>query len=273
MKRKNISILGCLFVGLIAVSASHAGWVDVNLAPDYWKYKQKYPGYEGYLENTTINGNGACAATSMINSFWYLQNEFPTIYTTGHKLLPDDNLTDARNSLHKRIWAGGSFSDIWEEKIKWFERYNAPGVFKGMYYNSVDGWYKPDGLIGNNWPTWDFLWKELSHKEDIEIFVENSYTNHVLTLTSLHFNDKNNNKKWDIGEERKIDYLDSNTPWKFTTKDLRENSDGSLGFQNLEGVTLDAVWIYGAFSESVPEPATVLLLGLGGIALFRRRRG
>lgn len=96
---------------------------------------------------------------------------------------------------------------------------------------------------------------------------------HLVTLTSLHFNDTNGNEHWDSGEERKIDYLDNNTPWKFTTKDLWENMDGSLGFQGLEGVTGDGVWINGAFSESIPEPATIMLLGLGGLALVRRRIG
>ena len=39
------------------------------------------------------------------------------------------------------------------------------------------------------------------------------------------------------------------------------------------GSYADASWDYHGFIYTIPEPGTVLLLGLGGIGLLRRRRG
>ena len=71
---------------------------------------------------------------------------------------------------------------------------------------TIATWFKSD-LLTTDFPTWDFLLGELIHQEDIElnlIALDNSFA-HAVTLTSLMFDDTNNNKEWDAGEARKID--------------------------------------------------------------------
>ncbi len=266
MKKSKILICFCTAALAICLLTAPANAIWAEVKKDYNDF--------GHLANTAIDGNGACAATSMINSFKYLENKYPKVY--DHKLIPDGNLISARDLLHNKIWANGPndvWKNCWGEKVKWFEDHNAPVSLHGMYMGSTAGWYKPTGLVGGIYPTWGFMWEMLQACEDVEIFINygnqdpNKAIGHALTLTSLKFNQDNPN-------QRKIDYLDSNNPTQLFEADATEAGDGTIYFRwNNGGANPPTdVYISGAFAESVPEPATILLLSFGGLALLRRRR-
>ena len=255
-------ILAWLGVALCWSSPATASIVFVNLP--YGQF--------GHLENTTIDGNGACAATSIINSFEYLQNAFPEIY--DQKLIPNGDLAAARDELHGKIWNdGGDQKYVWEQKIKWFDDHNLGDttVFHGMTSVTTSGWYQSQWITGNQFPTWDFLWNEISHKEDVEF----GLYDHMMTLTSLKFDDLGDepNGKWDPETETAwVDYIDPNFPETTGWSRVELSSGGAL---RLMDVSYTNPYIYYAFAESpIPEPATIIvwsvLAGLGIAVGWRR---
>ena len=115
-------------------------------------------------------------------------------------------------------------------------------------------------------PTWDFVWREISHGEDVEIAFADKEdakpsVDHAVTLVGLSFDDKNNNERFDVGETQMIKFLDPNDPTQLLKAPLTTSGlfGGSLGF-HYSGTDAD-VGIYLAYSESpVPEPTTVVLM-------------
>ncbi len=232
----------------------------------------------------------------------YLMNKYPHIYGKT-ELLTDYNgggiglsdLATDRNMLANG-WqnrdgvsrsgtgtTGASLQSFWEAKAYWVHDW-APGttILDGMVKTALDltAWYA-GSVLENAFPTWDFLWKELGHGEDVELTIyglDDSFA-HALTLTSLKFEDGNNNGLWDSGEQRKIDYLDPNNPTQFFESVLEVQGDGSLKFNwhNDDANTAKDVYIRAAYSESpaVPAPSCVAaLVGMGatGLVVVVRRR-
>ena len=303
-----------LLAGLVLaflMGATRASALTVSLPFEYF----------GHLENAEIDTptgkHGACAATSYINSFWYLQSQYPAIY--DQKLIPkaandmdgdgdvdaDDAMLDAREKLHKKIWATDAYSLVWDEKLKWFETHDLKGstIFSGMTIKDASTWYKKELLKDKTAPTFEYLWEQLRKKEDIEIIIGP----HQMNLTSLKFEDLDKDKKWDQNEPftdtnfngvwdagepfrdldgdsqwdqnepAKIDYLDPNNPTKLFESPLAMGMTDCLQFKwhNDGKNTPQLVSIESAFSESpVPEPVTMLgiFLGVCGVSSYVRRR-
>jgi hypothetical protein len=299
---KRVSIVVCVAAGLTLPLSARAAIIEVSHPFD------KY----GHLRNDTIDGHGGCAATSFINSFKYLQTAHPRVY--DDKLVPkldrnniandwdnddivtaNDDMLAARSALHKKIWghnpqAADGSKYAWEEKLKWFDDHGLGGttVFAGMTTEDTTGWFKKEFLKGGRAPTWDFLWTEIAHCEDVEI----GFVGHMVTLTSLKFDDKDGDRKWDPDpdpnkyEKAWIDYIDPNSPFGPDTNNPGPTLS-EIEWKKYPGTEVvmpfakDAGyggWIYYAYSESpVPEPATLIvwsLLGAWGVGLgwWRRRR-
>jgi hypothetical protein len=226
----------------------------------------------------TGNPVGWCAPTATINSFIYLENKYPSIY--DGLLTPGTDL-EARNALRDYMGGcaqGATPQQWWEGKVKYIEDY-APGttVFEGMVYWDPMGWYRQEDLVWG-YPTWDFMWEQLSKCQDVEIGIYPLYEEegHALTLTSMHFDDTNGNLQWDpMLETAAIDYLDPNNPTQVFWANVGLNTvENRLQFMWYNGGynPQQTVYIGLAFAESVPEPAAIILLSLSGLMIVLKRR-
>jgi hypothetical protein len=124
-------------------------------------------------------------------------------------------------------------------------------------------------------PTWKFLWEELKHCEDVEILIswidrtdpeKPQSGGHYLTLSSFCWTDADRDGMIDLEEKATIDFIDPGTGQKTYTSIWQEALDGYLktGYNGWQPIITMAV------SESIPEPVTLLLLGLGGLMIRKR---
>jgi hypothetical protein len=220
------------------------------------------------------NPQGICAAVASINSFAFLQNQYPGIY--GTSLLPNlqNDGTDptdalafgttgwqvggnpARQGYYPR--PGNAYSDYIQTKRDWIEDH-APGrtVYEVRYAGAGGA------------PDVAWLAEQIQNGQDVEFFVQGTDFFHALTLTGIGCSDHNYVDCY-------IKYQDPNDP--DTEYQLPINPTGPSGALQLTGVLGDGgvtLTITGAFAESpVPEPATLVLIGgaLVGLAYYRRRR-
>jgi hypothetical protein len=213
-----------------------------------------------------VSLNGVCAAVAAINSFIYLENQYPTVY--GNMLTPlitgvQPNQTDyfdttlfAVNYYDLATDNQEGWNSYVTAKQAWFNQY-APNTtwITSQYAGSAQN---------NSVPTLAFLGQEMMDKEDVEIFVSGAIGAHALTVVGVT-----------CPNICIIQYQDPNMPNVVQTSQLFTDPNGKLEFQGLPGsgdnfnfYTIDA-----AFSESpLPEPSTVLLAALGMIVILGLRR-
>lgn len=273
-----------VFMGILSFTAS-AALIQLQLP---------YPEY-GHVYNTDsglAGGNPVpwCAPTATANSFQFLENHYPSILPG--QPLTGGNVIGLRNSLatgwtnsggipRPGMIVGPNFlfatdQSWWEHKVWWIEDH-APAntiVFGGMIESDPSTWYRGGDLIQGS-PTWNFLWQEVEDGENVEIKIDTGTSlAHVLTLTSMNFDDLNNNLMWDPNEPRMIDYIDPNNPSQLFWATVKNDLAGSrLQFWWNNGGANEARWvtIEGAYTESIPEPTVFGLLVLGMMTLLYRR--
>ena len=211
---------------------------------------------------------GACGAVAAINSFYFLQIQYPGIY--DNMLLPNrtgnTDPIDATNFAVTGWQVGanprrlgyydparptpGDPKKFLDTKMDWINDY-APGttVFEAMWDDS-QGFPASGGV-----PTIDFLARQISAGEDVEFFIKGDLY-HVLTLTGIACDNGNVNCR--------VTYQDPNDPTTMQNTNVTFGAGSRLEF-NYGG---NAVYISAAYAESpVPEPSTFVLLisGVGGL--------
>lgn len=265
--------IGCL-VG-IAVPGAQA---------DVWEISKDWALY-GNLNQNHIPGIGgvACGPAAAINSFVYLENAYPWIYTNsltpvqGIDYRPpvgvdpyDDMIAAAvvlggANYMNTTL-ANGTWHDdfIWGKYsyIEWF----VPGKTR---YEAQDYWdwtnYDRPTWVDPVIPTWNFIYDELFDCEDVEILLSGDDFGHYLTLTSFLWDDAANSGM--------MDYID---PWTGAWAACNIRLQSGQIQTDYRGTGTYNSWISMAVSESpIPEPSTLLLLlgsGLIGVVYLRKRR-
>jgi hypothetical protein len=185
----------------------------------------------------------ACAPTAVVNSFVYLDNAY------GATLLPDAGSDQDVINLGYAMGtttSGTTNAGMVTGKYNWIQEYD-PRVQMSVQYT----------------PTWEFIQSELAAGEDVEACL--AWANgggHCLTLTNDQLNNQGNGT---------LSFVD---PWGgVDLSGTLTNNNGVLDLSYSGGAagsgnsgTIDMV-----ISESIPEPATLMLLGLGGLILRKRR--
>jgi hypothetical protein len=249
---------------------------------DYFNDFDKY----GVQENFTCPGpgsGGVCAAVAAINSFIFLQNEYPNIY--DNKLVPNyDPMTNTSmmdaEAFADTGWQAGSNP----MRLGYYQRALLPGFdAEEDYLDTKKDWfndYAPGTTVFDSWfegspdndrkPTIEDLAKEIKDGEDVEFFVDdgNGFF-HALTLTGVFC---------DMAMNCGIKYQDPNQP-TVEQDTLVSPMNGMLMFTGVPGSGFaGTVTITAAFAESprVPEPSTILGIlavgSLGAISALKHNR-
>jgi len=283
-------------VGLFAAAQSGA-------ALPYHYYIEKDTDLYGNLDQDDIvpGGEVDCGPVAAVNSFVYLENKYPDIY--DRYLVPDiefppdgvrdyDELINAAQVLAGAAYMntkppGGTWADMFiygkwkyiEERVPDETIYAAQML--GMWQfvpvpprpvDEVPPIIKPDWVQDNMYPTWQFIYTELVHCEDVEILISWANGGHYLTLTGFDWNDIDGDGIIDPEEEAVMKYINP-----------VDGLPGESGIWNVEvgsqyEIMTDyetGAYVWMAVSESpIPEPATIAMVGMAlvGIAGIVRKR-
>ncbi len=246
------------------------------------------PAKFGHLDqHDTDCPNVNCGPASAANSFLYLQQAFPTIYTGNTTLVPTlqgggFDLAGVANSLGAAYMGGcagascgatpsgtliedfiigkmGYFSDrapgttVVEAQMNFTWRDNATTT-PDLKHPSP----KPALVQDGTKPTLAWLAEQLRKGQDVELFMANGANQHYITLTGITFDDVTNK-----GSMKIID------PWTGTEKTVAIEglTNGYIDTDyTLDGGGFD--FVAHAVAESpVPEPQVLLLLVCGLVVL------
>jgi len=226
-------------------------------------------------------GDVACGPTSVVNSFVYLEQAYPWHY--DRTLVPDadgGNDYDLGELISVAETLAGPKADFdgwkgWElinAKVEYMK--DKPDTIFGAQYHwpwPAEAGEKPSWVQDSTDPTWEWIYSQLVKCEDVEIKLDSVPVGdtacHWVTLTSFEWTDDFDG----ILEEgeAKIDYIDPDDG-------LRHECNVWLDGGRLRTDYWEVgAWIEAAVSESVPEPAILSLLVVGGLCLlaaaWRRR--
>jgi hypothetical protein len=238
----------------------------------------------GVSMNFSCGTQGACGAVSSVNSFTYLQRQYPGVY--GTMLLPNydpvTNTADAdaqdfgfdgwqvgMNPMRRGYYDpmrphNADYTDSFLQTKKDWINDHAPGttVFNSWFPGSTDNDRKP---------TIQDLATEIEHGEDVEIFVRREGFYHVMTLTGI---------ECDMAMNCTIKWQDPNDPAQPMPNQTMAKiysapvtvMDGMIMFGGVLGAG-GTVTLTAAFSESpIPEPAALMLFAVGVCGLLVQAR-
>ena len=184
--------------------------------------------------------NNMCGATAFVNSFVYLQNEYPSIY--GHALVPGNDYVDGQPSQADLIATadllasptyinlfGSSLPNAYDVALPAYMQAVAPNttVINGQANYYYTGY-------GNTTPTWQFICDALLTNSTVEIGIYGP--SHILSVTGFHFTDVNNDGIIDAGDGATINVID---PWtgQSATLPIWQDSSGFLDVSYSSGYT------------------------------------
>jgi len=241
--------------------AAHADTIALDPTEDFDNFG-KQPNF------CLVGVGGVCFAASAINSFIFLENQYPAVY--GNKLTPNvvgakPNQTDPKDATNFATMTGpvtantAGYNKFLAAKNAWINKF-APGTTSiiSEYVGSASN---------NSVPTFDFLAGEIQKKEDVEMFVVGAGVAHAIDLVSVSCG-----PPFNVCGMRYQDPNDPTTLQPFTQ--FTAGAGGALEFFGLPGFAGSPFTIQAAFSESpVPELSTWLLIGLGfGVLAAARTR-
>ncbi len=242
----------------------------------------------GVQNNFACGGHGACGAVSTINSFTYLEKQFPAIY--DNKLTPNYDANTNTDMMDAQKFG----FDGWQVGTNPVRQgyYNRPGGAESDFLQTKKDWindYAPNTTVFDSWwvgspdhnrkPTIADLAGEIHDKEDVEFFVQGDNFYHVLLLTGV---------MCDMQMNCSIKYQDPNDPAQASPNEKMAkiymaqitDMNSMLTFTGVPGSGYAGmVTITAAFAESpnpslIPEPTTIVLMlaaSCGMLAVGRKR--
>jgi hypothetical protein len=253
---EHMSLVLSFAIVLVSTTATGSVYADiVSTTEDAAKF--------GHLDQgaTTCPAMG-CGATAAVNSFVYLQNAFPDVFTTplvpkAGTTLTQDDMVKVANDLAQRMGTGPSGTSIESFILGKMDYIESQDKGRTTYaaqlalaWNSTAP--KPGFVTDNTPPTLSFIAREIKAGEDVEAFLAGPAGRHFITLTGISYDDQNN-----TGTVSFIDPLGG----KDTTADITGLDSANLIHikYKLEG-ELQEFAIGNVVAESVPEPSTLLLV-------------
>jgi len=285
MKKLIILCVAAIVLCLFTVNAKAVFIYDIDKDPGFVLYGnlwQNSPAMQAALG--TPLAAMYCGPVAVTNSFRYLERMYPNVY--GLNGLTGGNLVGTAVALGN-LMGTNVVNGTWADNLIWGKRQyienRLPGrtIYEAQYWPTW-GWTVP-GVAQPAWvrsvvPTWNWLWDQLVACEDVEILLtyKSEGGGHFVTVKSFHWNDLNEDGFIDATEGATIDFVDPLTGAVAVASINDEGINAGLPcmqvnyLQGFQQVPVNA-WITMAVKESIPEPATIILLCLGGMMLRRKK--
>ena len=242
--------------------ASQAFAFNIQLSPDRF----------GHLIQSDVPNCGAvaCGPTAAVNSFVFLENQYPSIY--DHLLVPDTNgnrIVDYAEMVSTASILSGP---------QYMNTTFPSGTFSDRFISGQQGWIEtqaPGRTIYNQFnPNVPLLAAELTDHEDVELLIgfynsQGSRTGgHYITVTGLSWTDANHNNIVDLSDAATIAFIDPGNGSNTVSSLFQASPDALFQMGYGGGAKIEI-----GFSVSpIPEPSTWLLFVSGLFVLVSLKK-